>query len=145
MKASRFSALTNRELGQYAALLGALVALALAAVALNSHSINWLSALALVPAFCWYLGFTMTQSASIAMRRFGNLTVHAVTFAIVVGGYWFYAAALAAVGPWHDVKDSWSGVLTAMTSVWGVALLAHLTVVALTAKKSRGYEDVSIH
>lgn len=138
MKAPRVQPISNRAVLIYTAVLLVLVSIAQVVTVMRGHAIDVVSALALVPAAVWFALFTARHRAAIAMRAYGWLGIHVITYVLVVGSYWVHAGWLAGSGRSDLLEQGWGGPLVAMSAFWGIALIAH-TICSIYAK---GFDDV---
>lgn len=136
----------NQILLPYAGILTLLCVFAQIIVVLHGNEIDFISGLALVPAFLYYLYFYITSKQKLSKIRFGRLVAHVVAFLIVNLSYHIHAAILSlgntsnTQGPVVHLSEGWFGVLFGMTTIWGLGLLIH-TVASIAQK---GYEELDI-
>lgn len=136
----------NQSVLRYLVILALFCALAQVVVALQRGEINILTALALVPAYLYYLYFVISSKQLLRRVRFGQLTVHFATFLVVNLSYHIHAAVLllgnagSSQNSTTVLYEGWFGVLFGMFVLWGIGLLIH----AITSIAHKGYEDLDI-
>jgi hypothetical protein len=133
--------ITNRQLVQYAALvlLGVLVVQGYTALLADSR-ITALTAVLLLVVAAYALVFTARHRTSLRIRACASLTVHLITYALVVGSFWVHAALLLLAGQRESLDAGWSGPVLSMSVLWGIGLAVH----AWGALRTRGYDDVAV-
>lgn len=115
----------------------ALIGLALSigtqvALAIRGSRIDALAGLLTGASALFYAWWLITRGRALRKIRFGQFTIHAITFAIVCVPYLLHGFVLALLGsPALDgnqhlaLQPGWFGVLVSMPALWGVGLIIH--------------------
>ncbi|MFT4186625.1 MAG: hypothetical protein QM613_05280 [Micrococcaceae bacterium] len=125
----------------YACVLTVLCIFAQIVVAVKGDDVGAMSALALLPAFFYYLYFNSRASSKLNRVRFGKLITHFITFLIVNLSYHIHAAIVVNhANNTMTLPSGWYGVLFGMFVIWGIALAIH-TVISIA---NSGFEELDV-